>query len=252
MEQIAFHLGTLAVHWYGILVACGFLAGLWTASRRCLNDGLAGEVVVDLGPWLMVGAIAGARLLYVVSYWREEFAPKPVWEILMIQHGGLVFYGGLIGASLACVFYVRLKLLPLWKLADALAPSISLGQAFGRFGCLMNGCCYGLPTQVVWAIHYPVDHPTQGVGVHPAPVYEALLDLGLYLGLAWQYRRKGFDGQVFALYLIAYSLVRGFVECFRGDYPVRYLGGYLTPGQLVSAGVLAAGLLLWRARVAAR
>ena len=86
--------------------------------------------------------LVGARGLYVLSYWQEDFAGRPLWQILNIRGGGLVFYGGLIGASLACILYVRLKRLPLWKIADVLAPSIALGHAFGRIGCLMNGCCY--------------------------------------------------------------------------------------------------------------
>lgn len=251
MDQIAFRILGFNVYWYGVLVATGFLLGLWSASRRGQRDGIPGEVIADLGIWLMLGAIVGARLLHVISYWREEFADKPLWEIFMIRHGGLVFYGGLIGASLATIFYTRLKALPLWKLADALAPSIALGQVFGRLGCFLNGCCYGLPTHLPWAVYYPAGNPTHGTGVHPTQLYEALLDLGLYAGLAWFYRRKRFDGQVFALYLIAYALLRASVEFFRGDYEVRYLGGWATPAQLVSLGVGAVGVWFWRRRAAA-
>jgi phosphatidylglycerol:prolipoprotein diacylglycerol transferase len=245
VAQIAFKIGPLEVYWFGVLVAVGFLVGLWTASRRCRQDGSLSEAIADLGPWLLLGGIVGARLLHVVSYWREEFASKPWWEMFMIQRAGLVFYGGLGGASLATLFYIRAKGLPLWKLADALAPSIALGQVFGRIGCLVNGCCFGLPTRLPWAIHYPAGHVTQGCGVHPVQLYEAFLDLGLYLALARQYRRRGFDGQVFALYLAGYAALRFGVEFFRGDYEQRYLGGWATPGQLVSAGVLAAGVWLW-------
>lgn len=244
MNQVAFTIGVLKVHWYGILVVAGFVAGLWTASRRAPRTGVPGETVADLGVWLMAGAIVGARLLYVVSYWREEFADKPWWEAFAIHHGGLVFYGGLGGASLATVFCARARGLPLWKVADVLAPSIALGQAFGRLGCLMNGCCYGIGTSVPWAFHYPADHATGGAGVHPTQVYEAGLDLLLYLGLARLYERKTHDGQVFAAYLIAYAALRFGVECLRGDYAVRYLGGWATPGQLASLLVLGAGLWL--------
>jgi len=246
VAQIAFRIGALEVYWFGVLVAVGFVAGLWTASRRCVKDGLLSEAVADLGPWLLLGGIVGARVLHVVSYWREEFAAKPWWEMFMIQRAGLVFYGGLGGALITAFFYIRAKGLPFWKLADAVAPSIALGQAFGRVGCLINGCCFGLPTKLPWALHYPADHFTQGCGVHPVPIYEAFLDLGLYLGLAWLYPRKRFDGQVFALYLAGYAALRFAVEFFRGDYEQRYLGGWATPGQLVSAGVLVAGVWVWR------
>src|SRR6185369_15968397 len=107
------------------------------------------------------------------------FAGRPFSEVFMVHHGGLVFYGGLIGASLACILYTRLKRLALWKIADILAPSIALGHAFGRIGCLMNGCCYGRPCSLPWAIYFPpshvvrdgkdvlIPHESGGVGVHP-------------------------------------------------------------------------------------
>ena len=98
MHKIAFQLGEFTIYWYGVFLAVGFVAGLWTASRRALNSGIAAEKILDVGPWLIVGTIIGARLLYVVSYWQRDFAGKPFWEIFMIRHGGLVYYGGLIGA----------------------------------------------------------------------------------------------------------------------------------------------------------
>jgi phosphatidylglycerol:prolipoprotein diacylglycerol transferase len=244
VHKIAFTLGALTVHWYGVLVALGFLAGLWTASRRALLEKVPAETVLDIGPWLIVGTIIGARALYVMSYWEEQFAHRPFSEIFMVHHGGLVFYGGLVGASLACILYTRFKRLPLWKIADILAPSIALGHAFGRLGCLMNGCCYGRPTSVPWAIHFPSGHETGGAGVHPTQIYESALNLGLYLALAWLYRRKRFDGEVFATYLVSYAVLRSFVELFRGDY-IDYVSGFLTPAHFVSAGILIVGLLLW-------
>ena len=246
VHKIAFELGPLSIHWYGILVAIGFLAGLWTASRRAARSGLPGEIIADLGFWLLLGAIVGARALYVATFWRVQFADKPIWEIFRLR-SGFVYYGGLIGATLAGLLFTRGKKIPFWKVADVLAPSIALGHAFGRMGCLMTGCCYGRACDLPWAIHFPADHETKGVGVHPTQVYEALLNLVLYAALAWLYRRKRFDGQVFAAYLVSYAVVRSFVECFRGDYPVRYLGGWATPAHLVSFGVFLAGLaLLWK------
>src|SRR6185436_4940456 len=115
--QVAFHLGPLPVHWFGVFVATGFLTGLWTASRRARRDGLGDQVVYDLGPWLILGALAGARALYVISYWKEEFAGQPWTDMFMIQRGGIVFYGGLIGAVACGITHALLKKLPMWKLA---------------------------------------------------------------------------------------------------------------------------------------
>jgi len=228
------------------MVALAFVAGLWTASRRGLLVGVNPETILDLGPWLIVGTIVGARLLFVVSYWREQFAGKPFYEVFMVQHGGLVFYGGFMGASLACILYARVKKLPLWKLADIVTPSIALGSVFGRIGCLFNGCCYGRACQLPWAIHYPSGHESYPKGVHPTQIYDSLLNLGLYLFLAWLFRRKKFDGQIFAAYLVGYSLLRSLVEFFRGDYPPDQYVGWASPAHVVSAGILVTGLVLWR------
>jgi phosphatidylglycerol---prolipoprotein diacylglyceryl transferase len=244
----AFTIGSFTVRWYGVMVALAFLAGLWTASRRSPREGIPGEKIVDLGPWLILGAIVGSRALYVMVYWRE-FAGKPFWEIFMVHRGGLVFYGGLIGASLAAIVYIRIRKLPLWKTADVLAPSVALGYVFGRIGCLLNGCCYGRTCDVPWAITFPPSPDLPGRPIdplHPTQVYDSVLNFGFYLGLAWLFRHKKFDGQVFAVYLVGYALLRSFVELFRGDYPHYLAAGWITPAHLVSVGILIVGVaLLW-------
>jgi phosphatidylglycerol:prolipoprotein diacylglycerol transferase len=260
VHDIAFKLGPLTVHWYGICVALGFLAGLWTASRRARLEGISPERVFDLGPWLILGGIAGGRILYVMSYWNEEFAAHPFPAVFRIWEGGLVFYGGLIGATLGAMYYLHRKNLPMWKMADVLAPSVALGSAFGRIGCLMHGCCFGrvCSATLPWAVQFPNGSPAwdkqydaglvgahdPSLPVHPTEIYDSALNFLFYLFLAWLFRRKKFDGQVFAVYLIGYALLRSFVEYFRGDYPVRYLGGVATPAQLVSIGIILGGVLL--------
>jgi len=253
VHPIAFQLGPITVHWFGICIAVAFLAGMWTAVRRAPLVGVTGEHIADLViPWLLVGSILGARIMFVTTYWQDEFAGKPWWEIFMIQRGGLVFYGGLIGAALTVILFARLKHISLWKLADILAPSIALGSMFGRIGCLMNGCCFGRPCAQPWAIRFPVDHFTAGHPLHPTQIYDALLNLGLYLVLAWIFRhRRRFDGQIFAIYLMFYAVTRSIVEFYRGDYSDAHLHGGLTPAHLLSIAmfVAGAGLFFWlRAR----
>ena len=226
------------------MIALAFLVGLWTATRRARRENIPGEKIADAVLWVMVGAILGARLVYVTTYWKDEFADQPLSEIFMIQHGGLVYYGGLIGAILAAYLYLCWKKLPLWKTADVLAPSIALGNVFGRIGCLLNGCCYGRVCRLPWAIHFPSDHATHGAAVHPTEIYDALDNLILYLFLAWLFRHKKFDGQVFATYLIGYAVTRTIMECFRGDYPPDHIHYGLTPGELVSIPIFIAGLVL--------
>src|SRR5579862_9392833 len=124
------------------MMALAFFAGLFTASRRAKLVNIRGDTIADVTLWLMVGSIIGARFVYVTTYWKTEFASGSFSEVFMIQHGGLVYYGGLIGASVAGLIYLAWKKLPVWKIADILAPSVALGSVFGRIGCLLNGCCY--------------------------------------------------------------------------------------------------------------
>ena len=250
MHPIAFQLGPITIHWYGVMIALAFLAGLWTATRRARRENIPPDKIADLTLWLMVGAIAGARLVYVTTYWREEFADQPFSEVFMIQHGGLVYYGGFLGAVVAGIIYVRWKRMPLWKTADVLAPSIALGSVFGRVGCLLNGCCYGRACDLPWAITFtnPQAHNLSGtpldVPLHPTEIYDALLNLALYGFLAWLFRRKKFDGQVFATYLLCYAVTRSIVEHFRGDYTNLHYHFGLTPAQWISVPIFVAGLTL--------
>lgn len=228
------------------MIALAFLAGLWTATLRARREKISGEHIADITLWLMVGAILGARIVYVATYWREEFADQPFSEIFMIQHGGLVYYGGLIGAIVTGTIYIRWKKMPFWKTADVLAPSIALGNVFGRIGCLLNGCCYGRACSLPWAISFPANNPLNPptYPVHPTEIYDALLNFGVYLFLAWLFRRKKFDGQIFATYLLCYAVTRSFVEYFRGDYTNLHYHLGLTPAQWISVPIFVAGLAL--------
>lgn len=249
MKPILFDFGRFQLHSFGLMVALGFLGGTWLAARRARVAGLDPAAVQDIVyPWLLVGGLLGARILYVVSYWDRDFAGHPWTDALAIWKGGLVFYGGLIGAVAAGVVGIRRRGLPLWRTADALTPGLALGHVFGRIGCLLNGCCFGNACTMPWAVRYPDGHETHGAAVHPTQVYEALLNLALCGLLVWWHdRRRRFDGQVFALYLMAYAVVRSVCEAFRGDYV--FLGapksGLFTPGQATSVGIFAAGVVAW-------
>ena len=146
----------------------------------------------------------------------------------------------------------------MWKVADVLAPSIALGNFFGRIGCFLNGCCYGQPTHLPWAVQFPnqsyawyqqyqqglVGKSDPSLPVHPTEIYDAVNNVLLYLLLAWLFRHKKFDGQVFATYLVGYAVTRTFMEYFRGDYPPDHLHYGLTPGMLVSLPIFIVGLAL--------
>jgi len=260
VHPIAFNLGSLTIYWYGILMGVAFVAGFWTAGRRGLRDGLRPEAILDLGTFLIIGAIIGARFTYVVSYWNRDFAGKSFWTVFNLRDGGLVYYGGFIGAALAGLIVMKIKKFPVWKMADVFAPSVALGSAIGRIGCLMTGCCFGKVCSLPWAIHFPVQSPawqTQEAAhligpmdatlpVHPTEIYDSLLNFGLYLGLAWLYRRKKFDGQVFAVYLMVYAITRSISDAFRGDYPAANMHDGLTPAHVVGIAIFIVGVILFR------
>jgi phosphatidylglycerol:prolipoprotein diacylglycerol transferase len=258
VHPIAFQIGSFPIHWYGVMIALAFLAGLWTAVRRARRQNISAEQISDVTLWLMAGSIIGARIVYVATYWHEEFAGRPVQNIFAIWQGGLVFYGGLIGAAAAGFIYGFWKKLPVWKIADVLAPSIALGSFFGRIGCLLNGCCYGTVCNLPWGIRFPngsyawehqrgqnlIGENDPALPVHPTEIYDALLNLSLYIFLAWLFRRKKFDGQILATYLICYAITRSITETFRGDYTELHYHLGLTPAQWISVPILISGLLL--------
>ncbi len=249
MDRVAFQLGPAVVTWYGIFVASGFWLGAWTSARRAPRAGISSDTVWDLLWVLIVGGIVGARALYVMTYWERDFQNQPWSEIFMVHHGGLVFHGGFLVATAAGFVWCSVKKVPGWTMADILAPGLALGHALGRIGCLLNGCCFGRRCEFPWAWHYPKAHETLGMPVHPTQLYEAGLCLALAGALAWGFGRRRFEGQIFAVYLLAYGVLRSVVELYRGDYPASALTlGFLTPAHWVSVGILIMGVILYGLR----
>lgn len=225
-------LGPLDIHTYGVFVAMGFLIGLAVAGWRARREGIDPERISDFGAWLIVSGMLGGKLFHIVFFW-DDFIYGWRTEGLRSLREGFVFYGGFIAASLTTVAYSHWKRLPLAKLTDILAPSVALGHAFGRMGCFFNGCCFGKPCALPWAVKFPPPHIMAGIPVHPTEIYEALGNVAIFAGLSAFYRHKRFDGQVWWLYLLSYGTLRFVVDFFRGDYATYYLGG-LTIGQLVA------------------
>lgn len=269
-ERVAFHLGSKEVYWYGVMVALGFVAGMLLLRWRAKKVGLPPDQVGDLVFFALVGGLLGARLMYVVSYWRE-FSGNYA-EILRIDHGGLVFYGGFIGGAAAVTWGVYRRGLPVWQVADLIAQALPLGEALGRVGCFLNGCCFGKPTASalgvvyqypphgsVWqrqaagrllpaqAINDYVEHGiAQCNAVLPSQLFDSTMNLVLCAAMIYLATRLRPAGKTFAWFLIWYALGRFTVEFTRGDYLV--LRGGLTDAQWVSLVLLPVGLVLlwWR------
>ncbi len=149
----------LPVRGYGVMLLLGIVAGVGLAMYRARQGGLDPEIILSLAIWLVVCGVIGARLFYVAEYWSESFAGKnprdTLLEIINIPEGGLVVFGGLIGAAFGFVVFVLKNRLPLLAMADLIAPSMAIGLALGRIGCFLNGCCYGGATELPWHVTFP-------------------------------------------------------------------------------------------------
>jgi phosphatidylglycerol:prolipoprotein diacylglycerol transferase len=249
MHPVLFQVFELKIYSYGVLVALAFVAGFALIVRRAAQAGENPDSYLEAAIWFIIAGIGGARLFYFL-WFPQVFFRDPLGALF--SSGGLVWYGGVIGVLLAILLYTRLKKLNLFHFTDIVSPAAALGLAIGRIGCLLAGCCYGSPCDLPWAIRYPHTHETLGLPVHPAPLYETVLMLGVTLVLLaleryQATRRKLFNGFTTGWFFILAGLVRFAVEAVRGDRLVWFaLGGLeLSASQAVSLlGVLAGTLLL--------
>jgi phosphatidylglycerol---prolipoprotein diacylglyceryl transferase len=217
-----FEVGPFTVYTYGVLLAASYLLGLKLAMSRAKKRNLDANRVLDLGIYIIISALVGAKLLLLVTDFGT-FRADPR-ELLTLLRSGGVFYGGLILAVTVALLYIRRVGLPLWTTCDVFAPGIALGHAVGRFGCLFAGCCYGKETSVRWAVTFTDPFAAANVGtplnrpLHPTQLYEAGAEL-LILGVLLWTERKGrpFAGRTFWLYMLLYAVSRFVIEFFRGD-----------------------------------
>ena len=251
MHPILFEVGTWPVYSYGVLLAVAYLTALQLAVVRARRIGVDGSKIMDLGIYLIIAALVGAKAMLIAVDFKY-FIAQPREMLSLVRAGG-VFYGGLIAALLVAVWLVRRYQLALWTTADLFAPGIALGHVIGRFGCLMAGCCYGRPTSVPWAItfHNPLAGLNVGtpldVPLHPTQLYDAGSELIILLGLlATEKKGRPFAGRTFWLYMLLYAISRYVIEIYRGDDRGMFFNMFST-SQLVSIAIVPVSLLmLWR------
>ncbi len=240
MHPKIFTIGSFYLPTYGVMLAIAYLVGIWMLTRKADREGLPKNEIADLSIAILAAAILGSKLLLAIVDFRD-YLSDPRAALELIRSGG-VFQGGLIAATIVGIWYIRKHGLPVWRVTDMAAPSIALGEAIGRWGCLSAGCCYGKPTNVPWAITFtdPFAHEAVGtplnVPLHPTQIYLSLNALVLFLICEFVYRHKKFHGQVFWIYVLGYALTRGFIEEYRGDL-VR---GFVVPGVLSTAQFIGA------------
>ena len=222
MHPILFDLGPATIYTYGILLASAYLLGLKLAMVRAKARGLDQARVLDLGIYIIISALLGAKLLLVITDFRTFISdPK---ELITLARSGGVFYGGLILAVSVALWYIRKIGLPLWTTCDVFAPGIALGHVVGRFGCFFAGCCWGKPTDVPWAITFTNPYAAANVGtplnvpLHPTQLYEAGAEaLILALLLSTETRGRRYPGRTFWLYMLLYAVSRFVIEFYRND-----------------------------------
>ena len=212
MHPVLFQLGPVEVFTYGVMMALGFAAAILVARTMAPKIGVDPERFTDLGIVAIVGGLVGSYVNYIISYDWSRFASNPA-SLFMFWEGGLVFLGGLIGGTVFAVVFIKRHRLPLGEVADIVAICVPLAYGIGRIGCFFAGCCYGVPSEVAWAVSFPGHF----VARHPTQIYSVLLGLGLAAFALLFRNRRTFAGQSFLFYLMFYGIGRGLIEVLREE-----------------------------------
>jgi len=212
------------------------------------------DKILDFSLVAMVAAIIGSRAFYVLSHLSEYRANY--WSMLAVWEGGLTFYGGVLLAVPAAIIFMRRRKLPLWPLADLVAPAFALGVGFGRLGCFLNGCCFGKPSSLPWAMRFPVNSAAGAMNcaLQPTQLYESLFGFALFALLMYLVRKKFFPGFLFCLFIATYSVWRFFLDFFRYYEASQFTVLGLTNNQWVSifllAGSAVTAVVLYKKQIA--
>jgi phosphatidylglycerol:prolipoprotein diacylglycerol transferase len=246
ISNVAFRIFNMPIYWYGIIIAFAFLVCVLWAMKDSTKFDLVPDTVIDLMLFAAPAAIICARLYYVIFSW-EDYSSN-LSEIFNTRNGGLAIYGGIIGAVITAYFVARYKKIPTFKLFDFTIPYVALGQAIGRWGNFFNQEAFGTNTSLPWGMTSPViktyltNHAKElldlngitvypDLPVHPTFLYESILDFAIFAFLLWIRKKKKFNGEVFCLYFLTYSLGRAFIEGLRTD---SLMIGNLRASQLLS------------------
>ena len=227
------NIGPFTVYAYGLMLVAAFTASSLLASRQAKKENINPEIIFNLLFFVFVCGILGARIFYVIeniSYYLKN--PK---EIIMLQHGGLAWFGGLFFGFISSILYLKYKRLHIFRVLDLVIPFVALAQSIGRIGCLLNGCCFGKTAKefgVYFKAHDAVLIPTQ--------IYSSLFLLAIFMLLRFLQDKPHKEGQIFFAYLLLYSLKRFFIEFWRADNPIIFCG--LTLFQLISVAIFCISL----------
>jgi phosphatidylglycerol:prolipoprotein diacylglycerol transferase len=291
-KQIAPGFEAIPLHVYGVMMATAFIVGIWLATRQAKHELLpsvvmlapngkamvdakgnkltisASDLVSDLAFYLLLAGLAGSRILYIITRWEDEYSHHPM-KIFQVWEGGLVWYGGLIAATLVAFWFVRKHKVSFWPYADILVPGVALGHAIGRIGCFSAGCCFGNVAAPGFPLtmQFPAGSPALAehinnhlldataqwsLPVYPTQLLEASGETLIFLALLFIRSKKRFHGQTLLTYFILYPILRFVIEMFRGDsirafllhWPEKGHEMLLSTSQAASIVVAIAGIVL--------
>lgn len=240
------YLGPIPLNWYGMTMALGIFVAGYLAWRNAPRHGVPRAKVESLMIWLVVGVLVGARAYFLVQNDFASYLREP-WRMLMIWEGGLAFFGGLFGATLAAFLFTLKERSSFAQVSDLFAPFIPIGAAIGRTTCGLAGMDYGSPTSLPWGVVYTNPNsyaPLDGTPRHPVQFYEMFGDL-IIAAILLKLRGKLPDGALFVAYLILFGALRFFLFFARGDVPEVAFG--MKNGQITALAILAVGVpvLAW-------
>lgn len=243
MRPILIDIGGIEIPSYGVMLAVSFLAALWYVRRKAPGSGISPVVIETLAFYVMLGVVIGGRLLYVVFHWAQY--QNDLLGAVRIWEGGMMFFGGFLGGFLLGALYMRKQKISILKMSDLVAPSLGLGLFFTRIGCFLNGCCFGKPSILPWAVRFPPDcvAGTSPIGtqpLHPAQLYESAFGLALFFFLNNRLRKSLRAGTVFAQFLIFYGAFRFGVDLIR--YYENSANYWIN--QIIAAGLIIAGIAM--------
>lgn len=233
MYPIIYKIGPFTVYSYGLMLVLAFIVSSTLAQLQAKRQNIAPKIISNLLILVFISGIIGARLLYVIEN-LNYYLRNPL-EIIMLQHGGLSWFGGLMLGSVFGIVYLKRKNLSIYKIFDLVIPFVALGQGIGRVGCLLNGCCFGRISRfgLYFDVHKSVLIPTQA--------YSSLILILIFIILRFLQEGPHKEGKIFFAYLLFYSIKRFFMEFWRAEHEIVLSG--LTLFQIISIAIFCFALI---------
>jgi phosphatidylglycerol:prolipoprotein diacylglycerol transferase len=243
MRPVLIELGGIEIPAYGLMLVISFLAALWYVKRNAAKFGISAVLVENLAFYIMLGVIIGGRLLYAAFHW--SLYEHDILGVLRIWEGGMMFFGGFVGGFLIGALYIRKQGISILKISDLVAPALGLGLFFTRIGCFLNGCCFGKPSVLPWAIRFPNEcvagaSPVGGQALHPTQLYESAFGLALFFFLNNRLGKSHRKGAIFSQFLIYYGGFRFGIDFIR--YYENSANFWIN--QAIAIGLIIVGLAL--------